>query len=110
MKKMVPADLLLLIARDLGLEWINTSDVSYVHLEDMVADQVAFFLEKKPETLFSLLYRLDVSESKVKEVMNSNATIPKNIQIARLIIKRQTQRIETKRSIKVPRITDIQSF
>ena len=48
----------------------------------------------------SMLYRLDVEERKILPVMHPGAPEPPHIGLARLVIERQKQRVETKRSIK----------
>ncbi|HYG15779.1 MAG TPA: hypothetical protein VEC12_08505, partial [Bacteroidia bacterium] len=54
------------------------------------------------DKLWSLLYRIDVSEKKVKEVI---ATMPYSlhaIKIAELIIKRQEDKVQTRKEYKRP--------
>lgn len=66
----------------------------------LVAERVAELLEQQPEYLMSLLYRLDVPEEKIHPVMHPAAPDPANVGLARLILERQKQRAETKRTIK----------
>lgn len=66
----------------------------------LLADRVAEMLERQPEYLMSLLYRLDVLEKKIRPVMQPDAPEPANWGLARLILERQKQRIQTKRTIK----------
>lgn len=69
-------------------------------LLSLLADRIAELLEKQPEYLFSLLYRLDVLEKKIHPVMQPDAPEPANWGLARLVLERQKQRAETKRTIK----------
>ena len=69
-------------------------------LIELLAARIAEMLEKQPEQLMSLLYRLDVLEEKIIPVMHPAAPEPTNIGLARLVVERQKQRIATKRSIK----------
>lgn len=66
----------------------------------ILADRIADLLEHQPEYLMSLLYRLDVLEKKIHPVMQPGAPEPANWGLARLVLERQKQRLETKRSIK----------
>jgi hypothetical protein len=66
----------------------------------MLADRIAEMLERRPEYLMSLLYRLDVLEEKIHPVMRPDAPEPANVGLARLVLERQMQRAETKRSVK----------
>ena len=47
--------------------------------------------------LISLLYRIDVSETKLKQLLRENTTTNAGLLIARLILERQWQKIETRR-------------
>jgi hypothetical protein len=66
-----------------------------------LANRLAEMLEKQPEQLMSLLYRLDVLERKIIPVMRPDAPEPANIGLARLVVERQKQRIETKKNTKI---------
>lgn len=94
-----------LIARDLGLE-IGDKPITEQELFDLVANEVAYMLENRLETLFSLLYRLDVSEKKTRDALSPAAEEPANICIARHIIDRQKQRIFTKQHYKQSKSDD----
>ncbi len=89
-----------LVARDLGLARNHNKQLSYQELLDLIADQVAQMLTTKPETLFSLLYRLDVSEKKVDVVMKGADSRPTNVALAELIVERQKERLRTKKQYK----------
>jgi hypothetical protein len=66
----------------------------------LLAERIAEMLERRPEYLMSLLYRLDVLEEKIRPVMHPNALEPANLGLARLVLERQKQRAETKRTVK----------
>ena len=95
-----------LIARDFGLE-IGDEPLSDQELFDLVSNEVAYMLEHRLESLFSLLYRLDVSEKKTRAALEPTAEEPANIAIARHIIDRQKQRIFTKQQYKQPKSDDL---
>ncbi len=95
-----------LIARDFGLE-VGEEPISEQELFDLVANEVAYMLEHRLESLFSLLYRLDVSEKKTRAALAPTAEEPANIAIARHIIERQKQRIFTKQHYKQSKSEDL---
>lgn len=69
-------------------------------LEDLSFDQLAAFINQLIDQDFSrlvqLLYRLDVSESKLKTILLENPTGDAGDMIAHLIIERIRQREENK--------------
>lgn len=69
-------------------------------LLQLLAARIADMLETRPEYLMSLLYRLDVLEKKIVPAMHPAAPDPPHIGLAKLVLERQKQRLETKRSIK----------
>jgi len=73
---------------------------SEAELLALLAERIAEMLERRPEYLMSLLYRLDVLEKKIRPVMHPNAPEPAHIGLARLVLERQKQRAETKLKIK----------
>ena len=74
----------------------------------LLAERIAELLEKQPEYLKSLLYRLDVLEEKIHPVMRPDAPEPTNWGLARLVLERQKQRAETKRTIKSKPLNDME--
>ncbi len=66
----------------------------------LLAERIAEMLERRPEYLMSMLYRLDVPEEKIHPVMHPDAPEPANRGLARLVLERQKERIETKRTVK----------
>ena len=65
-----------------------------------LAERIAQMLETQPEYLFSMLYRMDVLEEKIRPVLDPAAPEPANLGLARLVLERQKQRVATKRSVK----------
>jgi putative ubiquitin-RnfH superfamily antitoxin RatB of RatAB toxin-antitoxin module len=59
-----------------------------VHINDLIKNNF--------ETLLALLYRIDVSEKKLKDVLSNNPTLDAGDIIADLIIERQQQKITFK--------------
>lgn len=66
----------------------------------LLAERIEEMLERRPEYLMSLLYRLDVLEEKIRPAMRPDAIEPPHIGLARLVLERQQQRAETKLNIK----------
>ncbi len=71
-----------------------------------LGDRVAELLENRPEYFFNLLYRLDVSEQKVHQVLTTETGQPVNLAIARLILDREKARLETRRKYSSKRTDD----
>ncbi len=109
-QSIINPDVVQIVARDLGLALEDRDNISYQELLELVAQQIAEFLDKRPETLFSLLYRLDVDQEKVDDVINQFSETPKNILLAELIILRQIKRIETKLKYKQEDIDGWEKF
>jgi hypothetical protein len=75
-------------------------------LVQLLAERIALMLEREPDHLMSLLYRLDVLEKKIIPVMHPLAPEPAHIGLARLVLERQKQRMETKRSVKTEELDE----
>lgn len=76
----------------------------------VLAQRIGEMLEGQPDYLMSLLYRLDVREEKLRPVMDPYAEEPVNFGLARLVLERQKQRAETKRSVKPEPLGDEWAF
>jgi len=92
---------------DFGIARTKDEDIDEEALLALLADQVAYYIEYDLEFLFSSLYRLDIKEQKVKEVLGKTAAEPANIAIAKLILERQKQRVHTKEFYKQAPIEDL---
>lgn len=75
-------------------------------LLDLLAGRIEEMLATRPEYLMSLLYRLDVLEKYIVPVLHPAAPEPPHIGLARLVLERQRQRAETKRSIPIQPLED----
>lgn len=95
-----------LIARDFGLD-IGDKPLTEQELFDLLADEVAYMIERRFEFLLSLMYRLDVKESKVRKALAPDAPEMANVGIARLILQRQKDRIYTKMKYKQKPLDDM---
>ena len=97
-----------LIARDLELDIPAT--LTEEDLIALLAKQVDWMLENRTEYIFSLLYRLDVSEEQVNKALRPDAPEPGHVGVARLILERQKKRWETKKTYKPPSIEGWEPF
>lgn len=84
------------IIKDFGLEIESNEGMTEEELLSIIANQVAYYMEYDLEFLFSSMYRLDISEQKIKKALSLEAAIPTNIAVAKLILERQKQRVYTK--------------
>lgn len=75
---------------------LNTPDVSV--FKTNLTKQILFLLEKDPSALWNGLYRIDVSENKVKEIFSG---VPDSMEVAdklcTLIIERLIQKMHFRR-------------
>lgn len=67
---------------------------------DLIAARVSELIADEPDLLFSYMYRLDIDQDKIEEALiPGNQTV--EMQLARLILTRQKQRLATKARYKV---------
>jgi hypothetical protein len=66
-------------------------------LERVLAERINTLITADFNRLISLLYRIDDSETKLKQLLRENAGTDAGLLIARLILERQWQKIETRR-------------
>lgn len=72
----------------------------------VLSDRIEEMLAKRPEYLMSLLYRLDVLERKINQVLLPGAADAPHVGLAKLVLERQKQRVQTKRNIKTDPLED----
>lgn len=78
----------------------NLETLSEVELYNAIRDRVAYYLETSPELLMSYLYRLDVLEVKINAILAPDSPVAPVEGLARLILDRQKERVETKKKYK----------
>jgi hypothetical protein len=66
-------------------------------LEALLAERINDMINKDFNVLIQLLYRVDVSESKLRQLLQENTTTDASRTIAGLILERQWQKIITRR-------------
>lgn len=74
------------------------TDSDYQNLLKMIERRVEELLEKDSGLLFSYIYRLDVSEQLVRQVMTDD-DLDSVKALSKLILDRQLQRLHTKKTI-----------
>jgi hypothetical protein len=82
----------------LGLE--PTQTYSLQELKELLAKHVNQLLQTNFEQLVNLLYRIDVSEKNLKELLAKNPKQDAGDIIAVLIIERQLQKIKSRQQFK----------
>jgi hypothetical protein len=87
-----------LINEELAIELPET--ISFAELKEKLSDQINYLIESDFQKLVSLLYRIDVSEAKLKEQLLEAHGIDAGKIIADLIIDRQIQKIRSRQQFK----------
>jgi hypothetical protein len=80
--------------------------LSEQELLEMLCDEVAVMMESRMDYLLSLMYRLDVLEVHINRVLTPGYPEAVNVGLARLILERQKQKIQTKKNYVPPIIED----
>jgi hypothetical protein len=71
--------------------------LSAEELEDSLAERLNTLIRSDFNMVVSILYRIDINEARLKELLKTAAEEEEGRIMARLIIERQTQKIETRR-------------
>lgn len=66
----------------------------------LLAERIDQMLERQPDYLLSMLYRLDVLEPKINIALHPASPEPPALALARLVLERQQQRVHTKKTVK----------
>jgi hypothetical protein len=69
-------------------------------LENLLADKLNTLIRDDFNGLVGLLYRIDINEARLRQLLQSNQGTDAGKIIARLIIDRQLQKIESRRAYK----------
>ena len=72
-------------------------DISLEELKRKLSAYINYLIQSDFEKLVSLLYRIDISESKLKYLLRENKGEDAGNTIAELIIERQLQKIESRK-------------
>lgn len=72
--------------------------LSFEEIRERLSAHVNHLINHDFQQLVMLLYRVDVSESKLKNMLKENKDMDAGHMIAQLIIERQLQKIKTRRA------------
>jgi dihydrodipicolinate reductase len=75
-------------------------EISYEVLLQKVTEEIQYLIDFNLDKLWSLLYRIDVAEKKVKEVIATTPFTQHARRIAELIIQRQQEKIISRKKYK----------
>lgn len=81
--------------------------ISSGELKEKLAEYINQLIQSDFEKLVSLLYRIDVSETKLKQLLAGNPPGDAGMIIAELIIERQIQKTKIRQQFRQERKTDI---
>jgi len=84
------------LSKDLGIK--RTANDQYTR--QMLADKIHELLNSDFQRLISILYRMDVSESRLKLLLKENPDTDAGIIIADLMIERQLQKLRSRQQYK----------
>ena len=77
-----------------------SEDISLNELQEKLKQHINHLIQHDFEKLVTLLYRIDVSEKKLKELLQQNVNKDAAEIIAKLIIERQLEKIKTRNQFK----------
>ena len=86
------------INKDLAIELPASIDIN--ELKEKLKEYCNYLIKTNFEKMVGILYRIDVSEVKLKQVLNQNPGEDAGEIIAQLIIERQLQKIQTRKNFK----------
>ncbi len=86
----------------------DKTDFSDEELFDILSQQISDMLERKPEYLFSLMYRMDVLEVKIKAALHPMAVDLPHIGLTKLVLERQQERNRTREIYRQNPIEDLE--
>jgi hypothetical protein len=86
------------INKDLAIELPASIDIN--ELKEKLKEYCNHLIKTNFEKMVGILYRIDVSEVKLKQVLNQNPSEDAGEIIAQLIIERQLQKIQTRKNFK----------
>ncbi|MBK6936201.1 MAG: hypothetical protein IPH18_04430 [Chitinophagaceae bacterium] len=72
-------------------------NIPYEKLREAVAGQISPLITNDFNKLLSLLYRIDINENKLKNMLAKNPGTDAALLIADLVIERQLQKIESRK-------------
>ncbi|WP_236979569.1 hypothetical protein [Membranihabitans maritimus] len=74
----------------------GSKEISEEELLEMLTGRISSMIDENTDLLFSLLYRLDISEAKIKKVIDRQKDESISRGLAKLVLERQKERLRTK--------------
>ncbi|HEY0612242.1 MAG TPA: hypothetical protein VGD35_21360 [Chitinophaga sp.] len=98
----VPENYLQITARELGdtMELRLPDTVSYERLEELLAERLEILISHHFQQFVFLLYRIDVPENQIRDILDKEAGAGAYRKIAGLLIERQLQKIKSRETFK----------
>ena len=75
-------------------------------LLNLLSEQIQHLMVHDREQLWSLFYRLDITDESLRFVLNNTPSEQQSIALAKLVLERQKKRMETKQKYKQDPIED----
>jgi hypothetical protein len=91
-------DLIEIINHELGL--VFPDKITIEKISNRLAAHINYLIEHDFQKLVSVLYRVDVNETKLKKLLKENAGEDAGVIIADLIIERQLQKIKSRQAFR----------
>lgn len=86
-----------LVCKDFQLEGKEDSlQMSWEELVKFLSIHVKYLLDNDMNTLLNILYRIDIPEEKVKQILHYSSPENMSNELAEVIIQRQKQKAETR--------------
>ena len=97
------------IAEKLSKDWdiAIPETISEQDIINILAHRISAIMDKNPESLFQLMYRLDISETAFNAAVNSTEPA---LNIAILVYQRQKAKVESRNKYNMPRKDDDSSL
>ncbi|WP_298736773.1 hypothetical protein [uncultured Chitinophaga sp.] len=98
----VPDKYLETTARELGetMELRLPDTISYQRLEELLAERLEILISHHFQQFVFLLYRIDVPENQIRDILEQDAGAGAYHKIAGLLIERQLQKIKSRETYK----------
>ena len=77
--------------------WELTEGLTIRQLEEWLAEKLNAWIRWDFNALVAFLYRVDISESRLRQLLNENQAEDAGMIIAKMVLERQWQKIESRR-------------
>lgn len=95
-----PDNLILIEDLNRSYGWELSRTLTIEQLQELLAETLNEWIRSDFSKLVQLLYRIDISESRLKQLLEENQETDTGYLLAKLIIERQGQKIQTRRQFK----------